>query len=315
MQSFNFFIDALTVEKSDNDSGLYIGGVCSTSDKDLQNEILSVDALKSMVADQDEVVLTNSHKAEADNIIGRVVAKHLDENNRLVIKAQIDEEDPKVVSLWNKVAKGYKMGFSVGGKILKASNGFAQGASRVISGVKLDHVMLTRKPVNPNTFAVALAKALDEDTAVVGDSQTHKGNTMENELEKAGAKFSADTVAALQDIHEAGDDNVKAKVKALLGDMPIAEAAGVPDVDPANLADGDSDDKGSDADPIGIVNKAITEQLDLVKSSIADLIREEIAKAIKPVQPKGETVVEKSEPAVNPFAEKFTKSLSMYLGD
>lgn len=382
MQQFNFDIDLVKADKSDE--GIFLVGVASTTDKDLQNEILAPTALKSMVDEAEDVPLTNSHKAEVSDIIGRVVEKRLDENNRLVIKAQLDEDDPEAVRIYNKVAKGHKVGFSVGGRILEASSGFAKGASRIVNRVKLDHIMVTRKPVNPNTFAYALHKALedadlekaadvskdqrddhatyfedvngkkvgkfpifDEKSAesalhlighapadkqdlirerackILGDSHPacqniQKGNAMDNELQKAGAKFSQETVAALQDIHDAGDDNVKAKVKALLGDdamgKPASEEAGVKDADPSNLADGDADDKGNVGDAIGVVNKSEDNTLDLVKSEISALIRDEIAKALKPVEPKGEAVIEKSEP-VDPIAAYLNAAIGQYLGD
>jgi len=373
MTQFLFDIDLVKAEQ--DEQGLFLVGVASTSDKDLQNEILSADALKSMVDDNDDLPLTNSHKAEVSDIIGRVVEKHLDAQNRLVIKAQLDDEDPEAKRIFNKIAKGHKVGFSVGGRIVEATNGFAKGASRIVNRVKLDHIMVTRKPVNPNTFAVALHKALDEEVVakadvsdderqkyatyvengegkfpifnqataesalrlighapadkqplirerackILGESHpacasVHKSeqNSMENDnVEKAGAALSAASKGALMDIHDAGNGDVKAKVHAMIGDDASECPGCAPEV--PQIADGDADDNKDDG-YIGVIDKSVTEKVNLVKSELADLIRDELAKAMKSTEPKGEVEIEKSQ-SVDPIAAYLNTAIATYLGD
>lgn len=81
--------------------------------------------------------------------------------------------------LLKKVKRGRaKAGFSVGGKITSDEPSPERGVRHVITGVALDHIMLTAKPANAKTFAVALAKAIEEiDADEVAKSDISKEET------------------------------------------------------------------------------------------------------------------------------------------
>lgn len=223
---FQFDVELAKAERS-ADGKLFLEGVASTTDLDSQRERMAPSALQDM-AKSINIPLTDSHDNEVGNNIGTVVSTTL-QNNQLIIKAEVDDDDPKAVRLWKKINSGKaKAGFSVGGRITSDKPGTDKGTRRIITGVELDHIMLTAKPANANTFAMALAKSLDEldqkdkelsDTPPQDTLDKTQGeNSMDTTLEKAGAKISAETGGALKDIYEAGDDVVKAKVRALLGD-------------------------------------------------------------------------------------------------
>jgi hypothetical protein len=170
----------------------------------------------------------------------------------------------------------------------------------VITGVSIDHIMATGRPANTNTFAVALAKTfddLDAEDADPGKDITQKttGDHMDpqdNDLEKAGAKFSADSKEALKGIHDAGNDDVKAKVRAMLGDEADV-VLGAPNPD----ADGDDDNNEDDSDPIGI---AKSETID--KDELKELISAELRKALGEL-----TVTAKGSDDVAPAAPDLAK--------
>jgi len=318
--NFKFDIDLLKAEQTDE--GLFLSGVASTTGTDKQNEAMSPNALKSMVETEGIIPIVTSHNAEAKDVIGEVVSHSIDDQGRYVIKARLEEDSDDATRMFKLVQKGHKMGFSVGGRVLSASPGLNKSVKRVIDRVELDHIMLTRRPVNPQTFATAITKALDAFEEPMTTEQ----------LSKAGAKFSADTLSALKDIHDAGDDNVKAKIAALLGDdagilaadinasadadagdsSDDASASTEPEADApanadtpmgaegANVDDNDADD--TQANDVGqavnnpVADKSLSkEQLDLIKAEITKTIKAELAKAVKP-EPKVSEPLAKAVP-------------------
>lgn len=321
---FNFYTDLLKAEKTDE--GLFLTGVASTTGIDKQNESMSKAALESMVSTTGIIPIVTSHNAEAKDTIGEIVSHSIDAEGRYVIKARLEESDPEAMKMWNLINKGHKLGFSVGGRVLSSKPSFNKAVKRVIDKVELDHIMLTRRPVNPETYAVALTKALE-------NMETE--NIQEDVIEKAGAKHSAETIAALKNIHAAGDDNIKSMVSALMGDSagladnapneaPEAEAVGTeadaPKTEAApeanegpNVDDNDADDKTKDVGAsIGVVagKSLTTEEFDIIKASIVETVKAELAKSMKP-EPKVSEPLAKAErvdPA-NSLSEAIRKSL------
>lgn len=143
------------------DGKLYLAGVASTTDVDRHRERMAASALHDMAKTAIGVPLTNSHTNELENQIGSITEARV-EGDKLVIKAEVDADDAAAVRLYKKVQKGFKAAFSVGGKITSDRPTVEKGAQRIITGVVLDHIMLTSRPANTNTFAVALAKTFDE---------------------------------------------------------------------------------------------------------------------------------------------------------
>lgn len=353
MSDFDFF---LPIEKAENVDGKWIlRGVISTSSRDVDGDIITANGLQSM-ADQinksQSVPVVTSHNHEFTDEIGTLKKAWLDdEKSQCWVEAELDNDDPMAQRVAAKLAKGRKAGFSIGGNATKFNRNSVHWN---VDGVSLRHVMITSRPKNSDTFALALRKALeeleksdvskeerdkhatyfengegkfpifDEQSAesalhlighapadkqplikakackILGDSHpacaVEKGQTMENDLEKAGAKFSADSVDALKQIHAAGNDEVKSKVKDLLGDQG------------ADLEDPKKDES---EDAIGLAKAQEDEKFNLFKSEVASLIKDEIAKAIKPVEPKGEVVIEKSES--NPLKDYLSAAIGRSL--
>jgi phage head maturation protease len=303
-----FFFDTdemLKAEETEN--GMFLSGVASTTGIDKQFEVMSANALKSMVETTSIIPIVTSHNAEAKDVIGEVTAHSIDAEGRYVIKAELDRNDPDAVRLFKQVQKGHRIGFSVGGRILSAKPGVNKSVKRVIDKVELDHIMITRRPVNPETFATALTKALSaypEDTNNVDELELEDAIkadlskaldtpvVVEDTLEKAGAMLSADNKTKLKSIHDIGDDKVKQSIREmfgveadeLLGPMPM-------------ISDGDDDDSkdaGAHVDNVVAGKSESDPAFDVVKS-FADLktelineMKTELAKATK-VEPKGAT--------------------------
>ena len=315
--NFEFYTDLLKAEKTSD--GLFIEGVASTTGVDKQNESMSVAALNSMVACKSLIPLVTSHQAEARDTIGEVVSHSIDDQGRYVIKARLEESDHEAIKMFNLINKGHKMGFSVGGRILSSKPSLNKAVKRVIDAVELDHIMLTRRPVNADTYASAFKKALDN---------------MNEDIEKAGAKHSADTVTALKGIHDAGSDEIKGMVRSMLGDdaekalgpaestHPVQDApkdatVAVEDIDEGSHIDaGDGDDEGANVGVAcnkPVANKSLSaDEIDLIKAEIIKTLKDELAKAMKPEPKVAETLDKAEEPigtGVNSLSEAIRKSL------
>lgn len=310
LMNFNFNLDLAKTETTDE--GKFIEGVASTTGLDQQKEIMSAEALSDMVKSVG-IPLTTSHRAEIEDTIGEVVDSRVDADGRFIIKAKIDEADPKALALYHKIESGRKCGFSVGGKITNFKPSLDKSVRRVITGVELDHIMLTRKPVNAETFAVALSKALDsmpEDDIATQDNINMEDTTNET-IEKAGATLSADTKNKLKNIHAIGDGAVKGAVRDLLG----ADADDVLGEESPNIADGDDDDSTDDSAPLGVVAGKSDETVsDLAKSfaelkaEIIETVKAELAKS-KPEPKTPEVIAKSEEPSVNSLTEALRKAI------
>jgi hypothetical protein len=270
---FQFDVELAKAERS-ADGKLYLEGVASTTDLDKQRERMAPSALADM-AKAINIPLTDSHDNEVGNNIGTVISTQI-KNNQLIIKAEVDGDDHKAVRLWKKIESGKaKAGFSVGGKITSDKPGTDRNTRRVITGVELDHIMLTAKPANANTFAVALAKSLDEldqKDAELSDvppqdtlDKSQGEHSMEIDLAKAGATFSAATGGTLKEIHDAGDATVKAKIRALLGDN-ADDILGTE----SNLPDGDEIEGAPAGGPVAGKSGDDTAEADRLAKEAAD---------------------------------------------
>ena len=142
------------------DGTLTITGVASTTNQDLDGEIVSEKALVSL---KDQAVGLNlhlDHNHDYDGGIGAITEAHV-ENNQLYITATILAEHAKGVR--DRLALGMNMGFSIGGiPIIKNSR------SNVIDDFILLEISLTLLPANWDTFGTVESKGLVESTCLTG---------------------------------------------------------------------------------------------------------------------------------------------------
>jgi phage head maturation protease len=270
----DFEIDLAKAEKTE-DGKYLISGIASTTDVDLQNDAMSLDAIKSMAAQAVGLPIVRSHDHEGLDEFGTVIKSEVRNNGtQLYIQAELEPDDSEAMRAYNKISKGKKFGYSVGGKITDSKPSFGK-ANRILNGIKLAHFMLTSKPVNTSTLVFALKKSLSED------------NMETNDVEKAGAMFSATNLASLKIIHDSTTDvAVKSGIRSMLGSVADA-VLGVSD---ATVGDSPADD----SNPAGVADESFSPMIaDAIAKSQKE-IKDEMTLAI--VEALNE--VKKNTPAV-----------------
>lgn len=158
---FTINFDTLKSEQVGDDK--IIIGVATDTSEDKQNEIITERALKQMQEQISKggINLMASHNADWDDELGEIIDAKV-EDNKLIIKAKLDDDNSKAMKLWNALQKGKQLGLSVGGNIIKALWRLVNGQTKkFIDDIALDHICITGRPANPRTWVSVLAKSLD----------------------------------------------------------------------------------------------------------------------------------------------------------
>jgi HK97 family phage prohead protease len=152
MNEFKFFIP---LKKGSNDS---LMGIASTISVDRDSEKMSSQALEDMRREIVEkgVNLFGNHEHQWENTMG-VIKEASISDNQLLIKATLDDPttNPKVNMLLTKLARGIKLGLSVGGSVTKERWEFDKSINqkvKVIDGVKLYEISIVGIPSNSDSF-------------------------------------------------------------------------------------------------------------------------------------------------------------------
>jgi len=163
--SFNFCIPLK------KDIGDTLIGVASTISVDRDDEKMSENALSDMVKEIKEkgVNLFGNHEHGWENTLGAVTEADLKEN-QMYIKTILDnpQTNPKVPMLLNKLARGIKLGLSVGGTVTKLKYEYSKELGKkikVIDGVKLYEISVVGIPSNADSFLTipqAISKSMKE---------------------------------------------------------------------------------------------------------------------------------------------------------
>jgi hypothetical protein len=184
-QNFEAFIPLTVLHKELNGSSkfvlektvgtekrMHLRGTAANTSPDREDERLSKNFIKKMI---DIAVglplMIKSHvpgQRELDDTIG-VIEESFGNDNEFGIDAKLQksEDNINVKKILTKMEDGIRYGFSVGGKITKAFREFNEVLKKeilVLDDGDLFHVLLTDQPVNPDTFAHAIAKSLNKDS-------------------------------------------------------------------------------------------------------------------------------------------------------
>lgn len=185
MENFKIMMNIATpFQKSQGDiQRMYIRGLASGGDIDLQDDRMAKSAVEALTKAIDEgtvlpngtwslIPLRSGHRMEWDDILGWITKAEIDDDYNLWIEAELDDTNSVARDLFVKLQTGdrpgrpLQLGLSIGGKIKKASfewNHDVQKRVRVIEDVLLQEISVVGKPANPATYVEALAKSVDWD--------------------------------------------------------------------------------------------------------------------------------------------------------
>lgn len=149
-----FKVYAPPLEKAstlNKDGTLTITGVASTTNQDLDGEIISEKALQSLQKQAVGLNLHLDHNHDYNGGIGAITEAHV-EKNSLIITANVLTEYAKGIQ--ERLNLGMNMGFSIGGiPIIKNSR------SNIIDDFILLEISLTLLPANWDTFGTVESKS------------------------------------------------------------------------------------------------------------------------------------------------------------
>lgn len=133
------------------DGTLTITGIASTTNEDLDGEIITPDALQSLERQVVGLNLHLDHNHNYDGGIGVITEAEIQDNSLRITAIVLPEY---AVSILQKLNLGMNMGFSIGGiPVINSGN------SRVINDFILLEVSLTLLPANWDTFGTVETKA------------------------------------------------------------------------------------------------------------------------------------------------------------
>ena len=142
-------------------------GIASTTSVDKDTEKMSEKALQEMERDIKElgVNLFENHEHKWENTLGVVHdAQLIDKQLKVKIKLDDPNTNPKIPVLLNKLARGIKLGLSVGGNVTSTKYEYDKSVGKrvkVIDGVKLYEISVVGIPSNSDSF-LSLGEAISK---------------------------------------------------------------------------------------------------------------------------------------------------------
>lgn len=223
-------------KKSDNEPDserILLEGVASTTSRDLQDEIVSSQAIESMQEQALNLNIHGDHWYGLDDVIGAIKDANV-EDKQLRIKFLITKKyTPDILDL---LETGVRLGLSIGGYVTSYDE-----KNRIINAIELHEISLTAMPANWDTFGtVTTSKGLIESNCLAGachaivkklgdnemkaqkDETTETGLTKDEVIELINEYMAEKEETISQEITEKVEANivsiVEAKVQELLDD-------------------------------------------------------------------------------------------------
>ena len=155
---YTFFTDEIGYEQTETKGGkdYFVTGYISTKDRDLVNDVVSEEALSSMLSqiNNKNIKLDVEHEAwreENPSIVpvGKIIEAKRDDKG-IFVKAVLNRAHGRFKEVWDSVKSGFLDAFSIAFKTTKYIHKVVDGVkTRILNGVELLNVALTGNPVNP----------------------------------------------------------------------------------------------------------------------------------------------------------------------
>lgn len=275
-----------------NDDGtLTITGVASTTNRDLDGDIVTSEAIESLKAQVVGLNLHLDHNHHYDGGIGAITGATV-EDNSLIITAVVLPEYAQGIK--DRLDLGMNFGFSIGG-----IPDFGVDYT-VITDFKLLEVSLTLLPANWDTFGTVESKGFVESTCLTGAChyimKDLNGDKMRTKATEEGANsgLTEDQVIAL--INEAFAENsqnfideIRDELTAIVNEAVDAKLEELKPTEPAEEGEGKSEEDLIDEE--GEVKESTTEPVEEVKSGEEPVDEEDKSNTTEPVEDNTEKMV------------------------
>jgi HK97 family phage prohead protease len=144
----------------------YLRGTATNTQIDKEDERMSkafVDKIKSTVQGLNVFA---EHEHSIEKTVG-YIDEVIDEGDSVVVDTALENENdnPLVKSILNKIKHGTKIGYSIGGRITKASKYFDEQLKKTITEIEdgeIYEVSLTAMPAGVDTWTVPIKKSLSD---------------------------------------------------------------------------------------------------------------------------------------------------------
>lgn len=208
-----------------NDDGtLTITGILSTTNEDLDGEIVTQQGLQSLASQAVGLNLHLDHNHKYDGGIGVITDADLGENFLRITATVLPEY---AVGIKQRLDLGMKFGFSIGGiPVIKGGN------SRIINEFLLLEISLTLLPANWDTFGTVETKGIVESKCITGAChyilkknksseimETKKANNQLEVTEEVKQELTDIVNEAIYNIKPAILDEIRGEVGVIVQDV------------------------------------------------------------------------------------------------
>ena len=163
-RDFSLFTGLLKTARTDD--GMILTGVASSTVKDRHGDIMTANALDSMLRTADGMTIYLNHSYNVpEDVAGTVrsawIDKASDDLHDLHFEIAINDENPRAVQAFNAIDKGTKLGLSIGAMIPEGGATRDKKSGRyTIDEVELLETSIVSIPANPRSWVDYARKAL-----------------------------------------------------------------------------------------------------------------------------------------------------------
>lgn len=201
----------------DDSERILLTGVASTTSRDLQDEIVSSEAIQSMKDQALNLNIHGDHWYGLEDVIGAIKDVNADDDI-LSIKFLITKRHTPAVK--DLLETGVNLGLSIGGYVTDYDNN-----NNIIKAIELREISLTAMPANWDTFGtVTTSKGITESTCLTGAcyniiKNNFNGENNMTKEESTKADETQDTSITLEDVKNFLDEYMAEKESAMVEEV------------------------------------------------------------------------------------------------
>ena len=206
-----------TQKTSDDEERILLTGVASTTNRDLQNDVVSSDAIQMMAEQARNLNIHGDHWYGLEDVIGAIKKVNV-ESDVLSIEFLITKKyTPAVKDL---LETGVNLGLSIGGYVTDYDE-----TANIIKAIELREISLTAMPANWDTFGtVTTKKGIVESTCLSGAcyniiKNLNGESNMTQEENSIKAEESQETPITLEDVKNFLDEYMAEKEATMVEEV------------------------------------------------------------------------------------------------